>query len=162
MPENNFENIPAELRALPQFVLWREVQKPGEPKPRKVPLDPQSARFTNVHEPKNWLAFDQACTLARARGVGIGFVLTAADPFACIDLDGCIAPDGALSPLAQAVVAGFPGAWVERSHSGKGLHIWIKGTVPDGSKTGTTTQSGGGKIEAYSAGRFIALTGVEL
>jgi hypothetical protein len=30
-------NIPEELIALTQWVLWRYVEHPGEPKPRKVP-----------------------------------------------------------------------------------------------------------------------------
>lgn len=150
--QEDWSNIHAEIQAVSQFVLWREDQKPGKPKPDKVPLDPRTGLFGNAHNPANWLAFDQACALARQQAVGIGFVLTPHDPFACIDLDACIAPGDVLSPLVQEITLGFPGAWIERSHSGLGLHVWIKGTVPGGGRRGNG-------IEAYSAKRFIAMTG---
>lgn len=150
--QEHWHNIHPEIQAVNQCVLWREDWKPGKSKPDKVPLDWQTGKFRNAHDPANWLAFDQACALARQQAVGIGFVLTPHDPFACIDVDGCIGPGGVLSPTAREIVLGFPGAWIERSHSGHGLHVWIKGTVPDGGRRG-------GGIEAYSAKRFIALTG---
>jgi primase-polymerase (primpol)-like protein len=148
---DHWGNIPDEIKAWPQFVLWREDQKPMKSKPDKVPLNPRTGQFGTAHSPANWLSFDQACNMAVQRGVGIGFVLTPHDPFACIDLDGCIAIDGTLTPQALEIVEGFRG-WVECSHSGKGLHVWIKGNVPDGGKRGNG-------IEAYSAKRFIAMTG---
>ncbi len=42
-----------------------------------------------------------------------------------------------------------PEAWVERSHSGRGLHVW--GLLDEG--PGRTTK----EIEVYSRGRYIAL-----
>ena len=148
---DHWGNIPDEIKAWPQFVLWREDQKPMKAKPDKVPLEPRTGQFGTAHSPANWLSFDRACSTALQWGVGIGFVLTPHDPFACIDLDGCIGPDGALTPQAREIVDGFRG-WVECSHSGTGLHVWIKGNVPDGGRRGKG-------IEAYSAKRFIAMTG---
>jgi primase-polymerase (primpol)-like protein len=151
---DHWQNIPDEIKAWPQFVLWREDQKPMKSKPDKVPLDPRTAQFGTAHSPANWLSFDRACSAALQWGVGIGFVLTPHDPFACIDLDGCVTPDGAVSPVALEIVHSFRG-WVEHSHSGRGLHVWIKGTVPGGGRRGGK----GNAIEAYSAKRFIAMTG---
>lgn len=150
--QEHWHNIHSEIQAVSQFVLWREDQKPGKTKPDKVPLDHQTWLFSNAHDSANWLAFDQACALALQQAVGIGFVLTPHDPFACIDLDGCIGPGDVLSLMAREIALGFPGAWIERSHSGQGLHIWVKGAVPGGGRRGNG-------IEAYSAKRFIALTG---
>jgi primase-polymerase (primpol)-like protein len=150
--QEHWQNVHSEIQPWPQFVLWAEDWKPGKPKADKVPRDPRTGLFGSAHDPANWLTFDQACALARQQGVGIGFVLTPHDPFACIDLDGCIGPGDVLSPLAREIALGFPGAWVERSHSGHGLHVWVRGSVPGGGRRGNG-------IEAYSEKRFIALTG---
>lgn len=71
------------------------------------------------------------------------------DGIACIDLDHCVEPDGALSPLATRVLADNPHAWVELSLSGTGLHVW--GLLPEG--PGRTSPG----LEVYSRARFIAL-----
>ncbi|MCZ4266413.1 AAA family ATPase [Rhodobacteraceae bacterium R_SAG6] len=137
------QNIPEELKRLPQWVCHDE---------QKRPVNPHTGLPASVTDPNTWGASDQALAAVSAgKGVGTGFVLTAGDPFACIDLDACIDPDGSLSPLAHEVGRGF-NSWTERSRSGRGLHVWIKGAVP-----------GGGRripgVEVYSEGRFIAMTG---
>ncbi|RCW79977.1 AAA family ATPase [Paracoccus lutimaris] len=137
------ENIPQELRSWPQWVCHDADKRP---------TNAHTGQPASVTDPTTWANFDEACRAqAAGKGVGIGFVLTERDPFTCIDLDGCIGPGDVLSPPAQEIGQGFD-SWTERSRSGRGLHIWIKGKVP-----------GGGRripgVEAYSEGRFIAMTG---
>lgn len=137
------QSIPQELKDRPQWVCHDE---------QKRPVNPHTGLPASVTDPTTWAGSDQAlAAVAAGKGVGTGFVLTAGDPFACIDLDACIGPDGALSPLAQEVGQGF-NSWTERSRSGRGLHVWIKGAVPgDGRRIPG--------VEVYSEGRFIAMTG---
>lgn len=92
------QNIPRTLTDRPQWVAWRFEQMPGEPKPRKVPLNPRTGQRASVDDPATWGTFEQACAATGA--MGIGYVLSGQDRFACIDLDGCIGPGDVLSPLA--------------------------------------------------------------
>lgn len=139
----NPQNIPEELKDRHQWVCHDKHKRPN---------NHRTGLPASVTDPSSWGTFEQACEAVKAgKGVGIGFVLTANDPFACIDLDACIGPDGALSPLARSVLDRFD-TWAEVSRSGRGLHVWIMGAVP-----------GGGRripgVEVYSEGRFIAMTG---
>lgn len=86
--------------------------------------------------------------------MGLGFVLDG-DGIACIDLDGCLT-DGVLAPWARRIVERAPGAFVEVSVSGRGLHIWGYASVPHGRVVATPD---GGKAEIYGWGRYIAVTG---
>ncbi|NBW08569.1 MAG: hypothetical protein EBR82_11140, partial [Caulobacteraceae bacterium] len=124
------ETLPGALAALAasaQFVTWYAYPSATRPgKTDKVPTLWHSGAPCNAHDAANWT--DAATAIAtqhladRGYGSGVGFVFTDADPFFCADVDG--AHDGsAWSPLALELVARFPGAAVEVSHSGRGLHI---------------------------------------
>jgi primase-polymerase (primpol)-like protein len=154
------ETIPAALRALP-WVLWR-AEPVEDSKPRKVPYrvaDP--SRRASSTDPATWATFEDADDAYRvlvdadepaARGpiAGIGVVLTLATGISCIDLDHVIAEDGRVNPHAEKIVA-RAGSWTERSPSGTGLHIFVRGTLPEAIK--------GAQIELYSTDRYIAVTG---
>jgi hypothetical protein len=88
-------------------------------------------------------------------GGGVGFVLTANDPFCAIDLDDCLSDSGALKPWAVALLKRFANCWVEKSVSGGGLHIWCEARAPYGVKR----QLADGAIEIYSSDRFMIVTG---
>ncbi|MGY6496945.1 MAG: hypothetical protein ACXIUP_01840 [Microcella sp.] len=115
---------------------------------RKVPLT-AGGRAASSTNSRSW------CTLSTARkaraGIGVGYVL--GDGVGCIDLDDCF--DGAhLKPWAQELLDANPGTLVEVSMSGNGLHIF--GLLPEG--RGRVIRDGR-KIEVYSVGRYVALTG---
>lgn len=78
-----------------------------------------------------------------------GFMLGAG--FACIDLDYCLNQRGRPYPWAQEIIKSAPGAYVERSVSGRGLHIF--GLLPEGPGKRV------GRVEYYSTARFIRMTG---
>lgn len=142
-----------------QWINWR-VEDRGESKPAKVPYDATSGQRIDPHAtPAAWLPYD----LARALDSHIGFVLTDADPYFCIDLDHAYRSPGldatgeplpaTWSATALDTLARFPGAYVEVSYSGDGLHIIARGTPPDGHSTR------GPEVELYTRLRFIAITG---
>ena len=71
---------------------------------------------------------------------------------ACMDLDGCIDERGMLAGWArEAAEAVRSPLWVERSMSGRGLHVFFEAPEARGSRRGG--------IEVYSRARFIAVTG---
>jgi hypothetical protein len=150
--------IPAALRAQP-WVLWRAEPRPGNPKPAKVPAriaDPDQRASST--DPTTWGAFADAVEAYSALGglphprgpiAGIGVVLTAAAGLVCLDLDGMLTGD-TLDPRAAQIVARCD-SWTEVSPSGRGLHTFVRGRVPQAIK--------GVGIEVYANKRFIAVTG---
>ena len=88
-------------------------------------------------------------------GDGVGFVLNG-DGVVCVDLDGCV-EDGRPSSWAQRILDLFPGAAVEVSLSGRGLHVW--GVGPNVSRI---FELDGKRVEVYADKRYIAMTGVWL
>jgi hypothetical protein len=79
----------------------------------------------------------------------VGFILTAADPFAIIDLDN--KPDKPAEPQAQERILSAFTTYTERSASGLGFHIIMRGQIPAGVRRGS--------VEVYSADRFMICTG---
>lgn len=130
---------------VPQWVTWEPVQYPGEPKARKIPCGGGDA-----HNPANWSTFLDVS----ARSQNIGFVLTDKDPYFCIDIDHCLTPDNQWSELALTVLAMFPGAYIEISFSGDGLHVFGHGVMPDGFKHKNSALG----LEVYDRLRYIAIT----
>lgn len=84
----------------------------------------------------------------------MGFVLTPDTKLFCLDIDGCLQPDGQWSPVATQLCGLFPGAAVECSVSGTGLHIWgsYAGEMPAHGCKNTALG-----IEFYNERRFVAL-----
>lgn len=154
-----FENIPVEMRAYRQFVCWK-LEESTNGKPTKVPYSPLTHNHANVNTPDTWCHYDQAvAALATGWYSGIGFVLTENDPYAFIDLDEPKNPDG--SALTQSefdtafarqkrIFDEFD-SYAELSPSGKGLHIIVKGAIPNGRKRSS--------VEVYSSQRYMTMTG---
>jgi len=151
--------IPAPLQpmaAYRQFILWTKAERDG--KLVKLPVDPHTAQVCDPHNPSCWTDAQTACTHASFFGpdYGVGFVFTNRDPFFFLDIDHCW--DGvAWSQQAQALCAMFPGAAMEVSQSGTGLHIFGTGTMPEHACKNT-----GLDLELYHEKRFVALTGINV
>lgn len=149
------------LTAHRQFIVYRlqaSTSRPG--KLDKIPIDPMSGQPCNAQAPGNWMTGDDASIKAGiwGEGHGVGFVLTPNTGLFCLDIDGCIQDDGQQSPLAHALCGRFPGAAVEVSQSGRGLHIWGR---YEGAMPAHSCRNGTHGIELYTERRFIALGRVE-
>lgn len=158
------------------FTLWRiEANRSDPTKQIKVPVhwdgvthhdlgDVRKGRPANpaprltAEQAAGWLAHHRASGLhstPRTIGyIGAGF-RPAGTGLVCIDADDCITPDGQWTPQALQLIARFPGALIEQSVSGTGLHIWftVTGAGP-GKRTKQRTPLG--SLEVYSEGQFIA------
>jgi putative DNA primase/helicase len=150
-------NALAALEAFPQFVLYRT--QPSATRPGKTDKVPCTITGTpcDAHDPANWrdAMAARAAAASLGHGYGVGFVLTAADPFFCLDLDNCLLPDSSgWSPQALELVARFPGAACEVSQSARGLHIW--GTY-SGAAPAHSCRNAALGAELYTQLRFIAL-----
>ena len=144
------ENIPQEMRIYKQWVCWRFEDTDG-PKPTKVPYSPLTGKLASVTDPNSWASFEQAAHVLTTTNWynGIGFVLTEADPFAFIDLDDTKGDQTALD--RQIKIYNEFDSFAERSPSGSGLHIIIKGALPSGRRRS--------HIEIYSSARYMTMTG---
>lgn len=144
----SFNRIPADLRAYPQWVVWRYVDR-GGPKPSKLPFSPRNGQVASVTDATTWATFNESIAAFDNGGFdGIGFVFTDADPFTGIDLDDCHGDADALA-IQHRIFDAFP-SYAELSPSGNGLHIIVKGSVR-GSRRG--------HVEVYSTERFFTMTG---
>ncbi len=147
------------LKAYDQFIIWKSIQRPGKPKPDKVPHDVRSATPVpgNPHDPALHMSYATVRTMQAALGApyGIGFVFTRGDPFFFIDLDDCVNDAGEWSEVSRAILSAFSGACMEWSISRRGAHIF-------GRYTGHfehSCKNVGLGLELYTEGRFAALTG---
>jgi hypothetical protein len=146
----------AGLAAFRQFLLYKVV--PGHPKPRKIPLHPHTLKAVDAHDSSAWVDAAQACALATALGepYGVAFSIQRGNGLFFVDIDGALTAEG-WSPLAQELCQRFPGAAIEVSQSGTGLHILGRGTAPPHACKDTAR-----RIECYTEGRFVALTGLQV
>lgn len=149
-------NVPDELIALPQWVLWRYIQKPGEPKPTKVPHTCMGYRASHSN-PDHWSTFEFALKAAARPGFadGVGFVFTADDPYCGIDLDNVWqsdADEGA--EWATEILERFNDTYLEESPSGHGVKIWCQAKAPRCGKWPVEY----GAIEIYDRNRFFTVT----
>lgn len=129
-------------------------------KTHKYPLHPGTLYRHNPLDPAIWMTHDEAAAQCETLGPDFicGFVVTKTDPFFFVDVDNCLTPDG-WSDMAQRLIALVPGAAVEISQSGQGLHIMgsYAGAVPDHS-----CAPSGPDLGFYTEGRFVALTGADV
>lgn len=140
-----------------QFIIFRLVPSQTRlGKSDKFPCDFRTGRVVSAQDASIWTDAQTAIAAATQYGpeFGVGFVFTEQDNFWFLDIDG--AHDGTQwSPLATQLVQAFPGAAVEVSSSGKGLHIFGTGQVPP-----HKTKNNQYGLEFYHSGRFVALTGI--
>lgn len=148
------------LTAYRQFVVYEKVWDASKGKFNKKPCDITGSRFDTITQtkfnhidPVNWVSYVEARTAADVLGdnYDVGFVFTKDDPFFFLDVDKCLV-DGQWLPIVNELCAMFPGAYVEVSMSGTGIHI-----------VGSTSQIEHGcrnkdhSLELYTNNRFMAL-----
>src|SRR5215203_6123767 len=139
-------NIPGELKARPQWVLWRAV---GD-KPDKVPYSARTGRRASSTDLLTWTTFEEALeAYENGEYAGLGFVFSSADPYTGIDLDNCVGGDSEIALWALEIVRYFD-SYTELSATGTGLHIIVRGNVPNRRKD---------EVEVYSSKRLFTVTG---
>lgn len=144
----DFNTIPAELRNARRWLVRRG----------KIPFyvngKPRSGELDSPEDTARLGSFDEAiAALESGKFSELGFAL--GEGFACIDIDGVLNDQGEI--IAGHAGAGIAreaqslGLWMEKSQSGRGLHIF--GHAERLSNVVTP------KVELYAGKRFIALTG---
>lgn len=136
-----------------QFLVYELRPRPNG-KIDKVPVMPSS--WGNRDD---LLTAEQAILAAESwqspHGHGVGFVITAEDPFFFLDMDGCRDGNGWL-PLVSELFRELKGCAFEVSSSGKGVHMFGTCAKP----IAHTKKNTALHLELYTADRFVALTGI--
>lgn len=144
--------IPAELKEYPHWLVWRREMRAG--RETKVPYNARTGRPASVTDPRSWTTFERA-RAASPSWDGIGFVLTAQDPYCGLDLDDCRDPTtGAIAPWARQIIEEVK-SYTEISPSGRGVRVFVRATVPPGWRKR-------GLIEVYDRNRYLTVTGNHL
>jgi len=136
----------ATLRRFVNYTIETDPDRPG--KTIKRPVDVRTGLWCNSNLSEHQYGFDEA----NATGRPVGFVF-ANDGYFFVDIDGAL-EGNQWSPLAHDICARFPGAAIEVSQSGRGLHIIGRGVAPPHSCKNIPLH-----IELYTNDRFCALTG---
>jgi len=154
--------LPVSLQGLARyerFLICKLVdkfdKKTGKTKKTKVPVHPSGLYAHSPKDPAIWLSADAAIKMLNEMddpNYLLGFWFSDKDPYFFLDVDGAYDEEaGTWNEYAQDMINRFPGAAVEVSQSGSGLHIIGRGSCPP---HGTRYVKGG--LELYTHSRFIA------
>lgn len=150
----DFNSIPPELKALPQWILWRFEERGG--KKTKVPYQPDG-EMAQANNRRTWSTFATAVKFyMQGNYDGIGFVFSRQDSYIGIDIDKCVVDDKP-NTFATEIIDTLD-SYTEFSPSGTGIHIIIKGSLPQ-SVMGTGRKNTRHGLEIYSYGRYFTFTG---
>lgn len=151
-----FSAIPDTLKAVARWVVWKyHLRGPGE-KPTKVPYCPTLvSSFASSTDPATWGTYEQAEAAYEEGGyAGIGVVLDG-DGIVGVDIDDCIV-NGVIKDEAMMLMDSLGVDYYEVSPSGNGLRGF---GYAENLETGVNGKYNGMKVELYSWGRFMTITG---
>ncbi|WP_324730252.1 phage/plasmid primase, P4 family [Lysinibacillus fusiformis] len=159
----NFNEIPSELKALPQWILWRAEEKGSRYTKIPYQVDGNEARS---NDRRTWSTFATAAKFyTESNADGIGFVFSRQDNYIGIDIDKCVTYAADDTNKANPIVNTFAqeiidtlDSYTEFSVSGTGIHIIIKGSLPQ-SVVSTGRKSAKHGLEIYQYGRYFTMTG---
>lgn len=141
------------LSQYPNWVCWKLEERNG--KLTKVPKNPNTGGNAQSNNPATWGTYEEATHCRElANFDGIGFML---DPgtvkLVGFDLDDCL-DNGTPKPWAQDIITTLD-SYTEITPSDNGLRVFLFGDLPP---TGRHKD----KIECYTSGRFLTVTGNHL
>lgn len=164
-----WDNLPAGLKELRHWVLWKHAERDG--KPTKVPIRADNGFPAEADNQTTWCSFEnvrEAFDKGRGQAEGVGFVFARASGISAIDLDHCRnQATGEIDAWAEAYLDRL-NSYSEISPSGTGLHVLVRAsegipkTGEDGGRQKALKGDGygpGAKIEMYSNKRFFTMTG---
>lgn len=142
---NHYDRVPLEMQNLPQWVCTHE----GSKVPMKA-YEPEAASSVN---PNTWSEFSMALKAVEDGYYDYcGFVF-AENGLVGIDIDvGYDEEFGLMSPLAADIIRKC-GSYTEKSKSGRGFHIILKGDLPFKGKNNLQG------VEIYKTARYFIITG---
>lgn len=143
----NLNNIPKELKDRIQWVC-----AVGD---SKIPIDAFYGYNASSTDPNTWSSFETAARkVQEGKCDYVGFVFND-NGIVGIDIDDGYDSEGFLSPLATDII-GTCKSYTEKSKSGRGFHILLRGDLPF---KGKNNRNG---VEIYKTARYFIMTGETL
>lgn len=158
----DFDEIADELKALPQWILWKYLWQDGSNgKPgswQKIPLKTDGYGASST-DPATWSDFESvrlAFNERQGHFSGIGFVFTRESGIVGIDLDNCLTwEEGQYMPImddwVKHTLVAVGDTYMEYSPSMTGVHFYVRANPKQALKRP--------EIEIYAEGRFFTVTG---
>lgn len=164
---------PVDLEDVPRWLTW----KPADDG-RKIPRAPYANpdwpdKYVSAQDPEVWTDFETADRWAdHLQAHGVAFNIPdrdeyPEDPYVLIDYDDARDPEtGAVHPVVREHLS-RAGSYADVSTSGTGVHIFVRGHLPDGVKAIDAPLPAAegfpdAEIEVYDSGRYSAMTGDHL
>ncbi len=155
-------NIPAAMRDVRQWLLWRFEAQEGRPKPLKVPYYVNGKKRTgkqgDERDRASLTSFEDAMEGMQkipTDGLayqGLGFAFLPGDGLVGIDIDAAIdAETGEVSSRCQSIIEACA-SYTELSPSGTGVHIIVKGNTQ-------TFKDNGIGLEVFCERQYFTCTG---
>lgn len=139
-----FEKIPDSMKLLPQWVCVKADSK--------VPLDAKTGYAASSTNPTTWSDYTTALkTVEQGYADNLGFVFND-NGLVGVDVDIGYDEDGFLTPIA-ADILGKCKSYTEKSRSGRGFHIIMRGSLPFKGKNNLNG------VEIYKTSRYFIMTG---
>lgn len=140
----SIHNIPKELQQLNQWVCAKSNHK--------IPMMATALATASSIDPCTWVSFETACNAVESgKYDNVGFVFNN-NGIVGIDIDTGYDEDGFMTDLAADII-GKCGSYTEKSKSGRGFHILLKGDIPF---KGKNNRNG---VEIYKQSRYFIMTG---
>ena len=140
----NLNKIPKELTELNQWV--------GVGVDSKIPMRVDTLYSASSTAPNTWCSFAVAKQAVERGEISYPGFVFADNGIVGIDIDDGYDQEGFLSPLASDII-GVCESYTERSRSGRGFHILLKGDLPF---KGKNNRNG---VEIYKTARYFIMTG---
>ena len=158
--DNLAKNVPAEMKALPNWCVLKIYKDKATGTTKKFIVNPNNPQggWAKHNDPSNWTTFDKAMEYARKNnGAGLSFAIKGSG-FNAFDLDHCYDKETkTYNETAKKFLADLPNSYAERSVSGTGLHIFTKGSVCENGKYNEAR--GGAAVEVFETWGFVSMTG---
>ena len=140
----NLKNIPPEIQSLDQWVCSRSDSK--------IPRKALTGTPASSTDRSTWCSFETASNaVSDGRFDHVGFVF-ADNGIVGVDIDDGFDEEGFVSPLAADII-GKCKSYTEKSKSGTGFHILLRGDLPF---KGKNNRNG---VEIYKTARYFIMTG---
>ncbi|WP_062197627.1 hypothetical protein [Massilibacterium senegalense] len=154
---SDIENIPVEMKQHDIFCCWKEERRNG--KKTKAPYNARTGSYARPNDLSTFCSYHEAVKVMHQYD-GIGFIVS--HVICAIDLDDCVNEVGELNEIAQNVIDYFSNCYIEKSPSGRGLHIYFKASNYTYDTATYYINNRKLDIEVYIAGvtkHFLTLTG---
>lgn len=140
-----YTKIPHELKTDPAWVnVWDSS---------KLPMKPGERKAASCSDSATWGTFEQVtANVETGYYQGIGYVFHD-NGIIGIDIDVGYDEDGFISPLAAGII-GRCQSYTEKSRSGRGFHIFVRGDIPFKGRNNRELH-----VEVYKTARYFIMTG---